>query len=202
MEPNPIVLDRVRGCMVGAVLGDCLGAPVECQHWFGIPKKSVRKHFDAYKEKGTTHVDSLMRYTDDTAMARQVALSLIDRKALDVQDMAKRFVKDYKQEPWRGYGQSVGEVFRKLDNINVRSSEDAFQPAAEQFNGSGSYGNGAAMRAHPIGLFGKSMLEVQELADMQARLTHAHDEGVMGGVLQASGMLFVDFLQIFDFVLH
>jgi len=193
MTPSQIFSDRVRGCMVGAVLGDCLGAPVECTYWSGITKKSVRKRFDAYKENGNNHLvgsttQSLMRYTDDTAMARQVALSLIDNNGLEVTDLAKRFVEEYKKEPRRGYGQSVGEVFRKLELTNFASTDEVFKPASEQFDGSGSYGNGAPMRVHPVGLFGKSMSQVEKMAEKQAKLTHAHNGGVMGSILQASAV--------------
>lgn len=191
MTPSQIITDRVRGCMVGAVLGDCLGAPVECTYWSGISKKAVRKRFDAYKEKGSDQVvenQSLMRYTDDTAMARQVALSLIDNNGLVVTDLAKRFVEEYKKEPRRGYGQSVGEVFRKLELTNFATENEVFKPASEQFDGSGSYGNGAPMRVHPIGLFGKTMLEVEKMAEKQAKLTHAHNGGIMGGILQATAV--------------
>ena len=197
MTPSQVLLDRMRGCMVGAVLGDCLGAPVECTHWYGIDRKIVRKHFDVYIEKGSKEVmrkqnngKNILKYTDDTAMARQVALSLIDKKGLDITDMAKRFVDENTNEPWRGYGQSVGEVFRKLSKTNFASEETVFKPAAEQFDGSGSYGNGAAMRAHPVGLFGKNQTEVEEIATKQARLTHSNDEGVVGSILQATGMLY------------
>ena len=196
MMPASMLLDRMRGCMVGAVLGDCLGAPVECTYWHGIDRKTVRKHFDAYVEKGKTfgnektETQKILEYTDDTAMARQVALSLIDKKGLDITDMAKRFVDENTNEPWRGYGQSVGEVFRKLSKTNFASEEIVFKPAAEQFDGSGSYGNGAAMRAHPVGLFGKNQTEVEEIATRQARLTHSNDEGVVGSILQATGMLY------------
>jgi hypothetical protein len=44
----------------------------------------------------------------------------------------------------------VVDVFKKLKKANC---EDPFGPASEQFNGSGSYGNGAAMRVHPLGLY-------------------------------------------------
>ena len=186
-----ILLDNVRGCMVGAVLGDCLGAPVECKYWSGIETRSVKKHFDTYKqngsERGVISDECLMKYTDDTAMARQVVLSLINKNGLDAPDMAKRFVEAYKDEPWRGYGQSVGEVFNKLGQTNFTSEANVFLPASEQFNGDGSYGNGAAMRVHPIGLLGKDMLEVEMMAEKQAKLTHAHDDGIMGSILQATG---------------
>ena len=47
---------------------------------------------------------------------------------------------------------------------------DPFKPAAEQFNGSGSYGNGAGMRAHPVGLACHTL-------DLQQTLDHAVDVG-------------------------
>ena len=188
--PNQILLDRIRGCMVGAVLGDCLGSPVECTYWFGIKTRSVKKHFDAYKDEGSKlgRTGPLMKYTDDTAMARQVALSVIEKKELDVKDLAKRFVNEYQSEPWRGYGASVGQVFDKLEKTNFASEQEVFLPASEQFDGAGSYGNGAAMRAHPIGLFGNNIEEVEIMAEKQAKLTHAHDGGIMGSILQATGI--------------
>ena len=98
MTPSQVLLDRMRGCMVGAVLGDCLGAPVECTHWYGIDRKVVRKHFDVYIEKGSKEVmrkqnngKNILKYTDDTAMARQVALSLIDKKGLDINDKLRKY---------------------------------------------------------------------------------------------------------------
>jgi len=187
--PNQILLDRIRGCMVGAVLGDCLGSPVECTYWYGIKQKSVRKHFDAYKHEGSKlgKTGPCMKYTDDTAMARQVALSIID-KELDATDLAKRFVKEYQKEPWRGYGGSVGQVFEKLEATNFASEREVFLPASEQFDGTGSYGNGAAMRAHPIGLFGTNIEEVEKMAEKQEKLTHAHDGGIMGSILQATAV--------------
>jgi len=188
--PNQILLDRIRGSMVGAVLGDCLGSPVECTYWYGIKKKSVRQNFDAYKDDGTKlkRTGSLMKFTDDTAMARQVALSIIDKKELDAKDLATRFVKEYKTEPWRGYGGSVGQVFEKLEKTKFASEKEVFLPASEQFDGAGSYGNGAAMRAHPIGLFGNNIEEVEIMAEKQAKLTHAHDGGIMGSILQATAV--------------
>ena len=89
-------------------------------------------------------------YTDDTAMARQLADSLAEQKCLNERDLAKRFTEEFFSEPNRGYGGGVIDVFRKL------RKQDKFalplQPAREQFNGTGSYGNGAAMRVHPVAL--------------------------------------------------
>ena len=41
------------------------------------------------------------KFTDDTAMARSVARSLIEKKRLDVKDMAQRLVSKGKVSFWR-----------------------------------------------------------------------------------------------------
>lgn len=53
--------------------------------------------------------------------------------------------------------------------------------------GSGSFGNGGAMRVFPVALFGqnKTADEVIELAKQSALITHTHKQGVDGTILQA-----------------
>lgn len=89
------------------------------------------------------------QYTDDTAMMKSVAKCLIDKPPVDYNFMARLFVKEFFNEPRRGYGQGVVEVFHKL---RANKFEDIYKPAAEQFFGLGSYGNGGAMRIAPIAL--------------------------------------------------
>lgn len=45
-----------------------------------------------------------MKYTDDSAMTKSLAQSLIKKRDVDLVDIARRFVKSYDQEPNRGYG--------------------------------------------------------------------------------------------------
>ena len=61
-----------------------------------------------------------------------------------------RFAKEFEKEPGRGYGGNVITVLRALADPNLK---DLFQPAREQFNGTGSYGNGGGMRIAPLGLY-------------------------------------------------
>jgi poly(ADP-ribose) glycohydrolase ARH3 len=61
-----------------------------------------------------------------------------------------RFVDEFYKEPWRGYGANVVTVFEKLRESQFRHIYD---PAREQFDGRGSYGNGGAMRIAPMALF-------------------------------------------------
>ena len=109
------LLDKLRGSMIGAVIGDCLGAPVECTYWDGIPLAKCASRFqDIYQVPSQT----VYEYTDDTAMARQVAESIITKQNVDPKDMAQRFVKEYHQHPRRGYG----GIKRIIYYINNQSS--------------------------------------------------------------------------------
>ena len=65
--------------------------------------------------------------------------------------MCCRFVKEYYEDPHRGYGGNVGTVFKLLKTENCAEPHG---PAAKQFGGQGSYGNGGAMRIAPAALFG------------------------------------------------
>jgi ADP-ribosylglycohydrolase len=66
--PGKNFLDKIRGSMVGAVVGDCLGSPVECQFWEGIPVPDVLDKFSGYRALACKQKIELIQYTDDTAM--------------------------------------------------------------------------------------------------------------------------------------
>ena len=48
-----------------------------------------------------------------------------------------------------------------------------------------SYGNGSAMRVIPVGFYAKTWEECQELAEITAKVTHNHPEGIKGAVAVA-----------------
>ena len=174
-------------------MGDCLGAEFEFRRGQAvIPRQQVAAHVAAVKagkRAGVVGPGGLVQeeYTDDTAMARQIALSFVEQKKLDVGCIARRFTEEYFDQPGRGYGGAVREVFEKLRDQEYK---EPLRPASEQFGGSGSYGNGAGMRAHPIGMamVEASEKEVVEMAQNIAKVTHSHEYGVMGGVMQAVGV--------------
>lgn len=115
-------------------------------------------------------------------MMKSVAKFLIDKPDPDFDYLAKLFVNEYFNQPRRGYGAGIITVFDKLRNSKF---EDIFKPAKEQFNGSGSYGNGGAMRIAPIALFYhndyNNMLDVAKYA---TKVTHNHILGINGALLQ------------------
>lgn len=161
--------DRYRGAMLGTAVGDSLGAPVEGA--VRVPQ---------------TYLDSLdaeppRTYTDDAAMTLGIARSLVERSAFDGDHMARTLAEVYANEPGRGYGAGPPQVFR-----NLRSGAGWDEAAAGLFGGTGSFGNGAAMRVAPIALFAHPDTErVAHLAHQSALITHTHPEGIDGAVAQA-----------------
>jgi poly(ADP-ribose) glycohydrolase ARH3 len=161
---------RFRGCLYGVALGDALGAPYEGR--LSVPPERVAA---LDRDLGR------LRYTDDTHMTIGTAESLIARADFDGAHMARRLAANLAAEPWRGYGPGPPKVFRRLGQ-GVPWDE----AGATLFGGAGSYGNGAAMRIAPVAMFACSDLdEVVELTRLAASITHTHELGVDGAVMQA-----------------
>jgi ADP-ribosylglycohydrolase len=119
-------------------------------------------------------------WTDDTHMALSIAELLLLHEELDEDALIQRFTRRYLQEPWRGY---AGGARRLLERC--AGGADWRQEAPALFEG-GSYGNGAAMRAAPIGAYFYTDPERARLeAERAARVTHAHIEGQAGAVAVA-----------------
>jgi len=175
---NALLRSKARGCLVGALLGDCLGSPYEGDN--NVSKVVLQNYFD--KLSGPYFKSPIKQYTDDTAMTKCISECLVDKQALDSKDLAKRFVSEYFKEPKRGYGSNVVEVFHKLRNEKY---ENIWRPAKEQFGGGGSYGNGGAMRIAPIALFYRNNYEKMiEAARQATMLTHTNRLAVNGALLQ------------------
>jgi len=110
-----------------------------------------------------------------------VAESLIAYKGFDGSHMAQTFIKNYEQEPRRGYASGPPRVFRW-----IRSGAAWNEAAKRLFGGAGSYGNGAAMRVAPIGVFYHDDLEkLRAMAIGQSQITHVHKLGMEGAAIQA-----------------
>jgi poly(ADP-ribose) glycohydrolase ARH3 len=164
---------KFRGTLLGVAVGDAIGAPFEGG---ATTVQSSLPRLD--------DVVSPLRYTDDTHMTLGVAESLMAQGDFDGAHMAAILAQNYAAEPWRGYGAGPPQVFRLL------AQGVAWDQASRTlFGGTGSYGNGAAMRVAPIALFAFRDLErVARLARQCAVITHTHELGLEGAVLQATAI--------------
>ncbi|XVU23291.1 ADP-ribosylglycohydrolase family protein [Actinoplanes sp. CA-054009] len=84
-------------------------------------------------------------------------------------------------DPYRGYGPGAVVMLRE-----IREGLPWPIAAAAAFDGQGSAGNGAAMRAAPLGAWhADSLPHAAAQGARAAEVTHAHAEGIAGGVAVA-----------------
>ncbi|NUT37167.1 MAG: ADP-ribosylglycohydrolase family protein [Hamadaea sp.] len=121
------------------------------------------------------------QWTDDTAMALTVFRMLRERGEICQDELAERFASAYQSDPYRGYGPSMHGVLRE-----IFEGEPWAEVTGRQFDGLGSWGNGAAMRVAPLGAwFADDVTIAAEQAALSAAVTHAHPEAVAGAVAVA-----------------
>ncbi|XP_015910882.2 ADP-ribosylhydrolase ARH3 isoform X1 [Parasteatoda tepidariorum] len=173
---------KFKGCLIGALIGDCFGAPFEFCTNLPVSEKRLKNFFTEILNGET---EQIYPYTDDTAMTLSVTKSLIENKKICPIDLAKRFVNEYftdPETPERSYGAHVRHVFVALRKSNF---EDVFLPAKNQFDGKGSYGNGAAMRIAPVALFVHDKDDdcIKNAVEQCSFLTHTHPDGYNGALL-------------------
>lgn len=167
----PQSTDRWRGALLGTALGDAAGRPFEGRH-----------HIGADQVEAWLADDAELVWSDDTAMTIALARSLIARTGqVDAQHLGDTFATEYHQEPWRGYGAGPPRIF-----ATAAAGTPYLEAAAALFGGTGSFGNGAAMRAAPVAVAGGDDPDrVASLARQQAMVTHAHTLGQDGAALLA-----------------
>ncbi|KOX19606.1 MULTISPECIES: ADP-ribosylglycohydrolase family protein [unclassified Streptomyces] len=163
------VLDSLHGLAFGDAFGD---------RWFGI----LRRDGTAALEARTPPPEPLWRWSDDTAQAVVLVRELVEGGgAVDQDRLALRLAAAYAEDTHRGYGASMHDVLRR-----IAAGESWREVVAGQFGGQGSWGNGAAMRAAPLGAWHAADLDAAaEQAALQSAVSHHHPEAVAGAVAVA-----------------
>ncbi|MFF5922146.1 ADP-ribosylglycohydrolase family protein [Streptomyces flavochromogenes] len=163
------VLDSLHGLAFGDAFGD---------RWFGI----LRREGPAALESRTVPPETLWQWSDDTAQALVLVRELADSGGgVDQDRLALRFAAAYADDTHRGYGASMHDVLRRIG-----AGEPWREVVAGQFEGQGSWGNGAAMRVAPLGAWHAADLDVvAEQAARQSTVSHRHPEAVAGAVAVA-----------------
>jgi len=165
-----ILRDKFKGAILGCFLGDAFGAGFE-----GMSPEGAISHL-------STLLDKFPRtYTDDTDMTLALAESIVESGKVDPEDIANKF--SQLCDLTRGYG--IGTIKAVL----ALRAGTAWDQVSRIVFKKGSFGNGAAMRVSPVGLFFHHNLEALRKAAMdQANVTHTHPLGQWGAVMQASSV--------------
>ncbi len=147
--------------MIGAILGDMIGAPYE----YDRGKKA--KEFPLFCEKS--------QFTDDTVMTIAVAEALMDSCGQDDESIRKALIRYMRRWGWKYPNSGYGIRFRKWLNSKH----------PKPFN---SYGNGSAMRVSAAGWLYETLEETRHIAMLTSDVTHNHPEGIKGAEATASAI--------------
>ena len=145
--------------MLGAILGDMVGAPFE------FDRGNKTKDFEMFG-KG-------VGFTDDSVMTIAVAEAMLDSKGKSDDEVKKALVSSMQkwghEYPNAGYG---GMFYQWLRDKNPKPY--------------GSFGNGSAMRVSSVGWLFLTMEETRKYARLSAEVTHNHPEGIKGAEATAA----------------
>jgi ADP-ribosylglycohydrolase len=171
LPPNHATrIERAAVALDGLSVGDALGETCFRD-----------ENFEAILDDPRATAAGPWPWTDDTAMALGIYEVLYEHGRIDQNALARRFAARFKAQPGRGYGAGA---FRLLGQI-LGGVE--WRIAAEMIFPGGSFGNGSAMRIAPLAAYfaEDDYASVAEQARLSAEVTHAHPEGIAGGIAAA-----------------
>ncbi len=155
--PEPV---QFSGCLIGQCLGDALGFPVEGQ-LPAVCRRYVDEELQGSEVPPRGRIPfSFGQYTDDSQLARELMLSLVEERGFEPADYAQRISLIFITGRIVGRGRATTEAALRLARGVPWTDSGTPPPSA---------GNGSAMRAAPIGLFFWN--------DAEARIRAAHDQG-------------------------
>ena len=164
---NTTRLDLVLASLTGLSIGDALGAQ------YFVPGNS-------FADLAAGRLPAApWPWTDDTEMACTIVTELAEHHEIDQDSLAATFAD--RCEPYRGYGPGAVVILHR-----IRDGVPWQKAAGEVFDGTGSCGNGAAMRVAPLGAwFSDDLDRAADQAARSAEVTHCHAEGIAGAVAVA-----------------
>jgi len=164
--------------MIGAAVGDALGAPFEFKQAGTFSTEFPKPVVGGIGEMigGGSFNWREGEFTDDTQMALSLALSILDKGDFDP---------DHVWSYWRSWAKTA----RDIGITTSRSLSFANQNDVKHQNPESTATNGALMRAFPLALLDKPRPEIREIVLAQGRLTHPHPAASWGAWLGVSMMI-------------
>lgn len=161
-------IERARRSLLGLSVGDAFG-----QQFFSS-RAVAWIHYRSPPE-------GPWNWTDDTAMAIPIVEELIESGSINQDCLAKRFAENYVAEPDRGYGGGAAKLLQ-----SISQGDDWRKRSSQMFDGTGSMGNGGAMRVAPLGAyFAGDCARAAEQARLSSEVTHKNPEGIAGTIAVA-----------------
>jgi ADP-ribosylglycohydrolase len=180
------LVEQVKGCIYGHAIGDALGVGAE-----GLSKRQVSNFYPG----GLTDYDQFIlrvrrfwrpgEWTDDTEQMLCILDSILEKKEVDVIDVASRFLKWYREDG-RGIGGTVRAVLNSADFLRDphSSAKEVWERSQKQ-----SAANGAVMRTSVMGIWKfREPERVKANAERVCKITH-FDPRCVGSCVMVSLMI-------------
>lgn len=154
--------------MLGAIVGDIVGSPYE---------------FDRNNVKTTDFplFSPSSRFTDDTVMTLAVAQALMDAMPVRGKETDEAALEAALVRRMREFGNRFPHA-----GYGARFAEWLVMPDPKPYN---SFGNGSAMRVSPVAWAFDDLRDVERYAEVTARVSHNHPEGIKGAQATAAAVL-------------
>ncbi len=182
--PHLSRVDRVRGCLLGAAVGDALGAPLE-----GLSSQQIKSHYGRVRN----YVDGVQAwkrkpyrwrlrglYTDDTQQALALCDILLEYGRIPPERLAELYLSLANPKgAFAGAHRGIGRSFRQ-----VLAALERGVPA--HLTGQTGAGIGAAMRIAPVALyFGQDLDALFDSAMAASLMTHLDIRSLSGAMAVA-----------------
>ncbi len=175
--PLDVLRDRFRATLLGCAIGDALGFPFE-----GAPPEAISRIPEIAEDFAPRPRGRFLKgqYTDDTQMTLAVAEAIAMEGRVDGRAIAARFVQLWKRGLILAPGKACSEAVERL--IEGVPWMSAGVPI-------GQAGNGAAMRASPLGLWHyDDPAKIARDAELQGVITHKDPRSQAGGAAVAAAV--------------
>lgn len=172
--------DRFRGALLWGAVGDALGRPNEGRSWEAIHDRWGPRGLTEYRPWRGWTAGPVGTWTDDTELTVEVARTILESHGyVEPARLSERLC------AWLPHGRGKGRATTQAVRLLATG-----RPWWEAGPAVDSAGNGAAMRAAPVGLRWALAPDTGTLvreAVLSALPTHAHPVGVAGAVAMAAG---------------
>lgn len=162
------LIKRYQGCLVGAAVGDALGAPVEF-----LTSNEINKQYGIYTEMtgGGFFNWRPGQTTDDTDMSMAILNSIVENGRYMPEDIARRFV------AWMEAGPPDIGGMTRVGLSAIASGADFKDSGRSILPRFGTAPNGSIMRTASVGLIFRGQPErMFEASDEISAMTHAHPD--------------------------
>lgn len=189
MQERTQKMDKsIKNGIIGFVVGDVLGVPVEF-----MTREELRKNPVVDLREYGTYNQPLGSWSDDTSMTLATMDSIIHKEEIDTTDIGNRFLNQYRKNEYTPLGkvfdigrttiQALAKYELKLDEAKNCGEKDEY-----------SNGNGSLMRMIPIAYYIyykkiKDDKEIYNIVKDVSSITHRHEVSILGCYIYVSFIL-------------